>query len=241
MVKNFFVGSYSSRSLDEAKIPLRYCPRDKNQTNSISGDKPNKPNANYVVKMNLKNDSADFKIPPPLPKQIAKQALEGFMPFKNDDLKSLQYMEYLKYYADELPDFPRHLETQWIQEFRMAAFMFRPLPTEMNSRFTRSIEIESTRKNENFEPQYSKRSLGQHESLNQSNGMRAVSSWSPSNLLCNRFGVLVADSPVSINTSIGKTKENEKISKADAYISSNRDLFDRPDLDVFEQIFQNTL
>jgi hypothetical protein len=195
-----------------------------------------------VVQGNLKDDTTDFKIPAPLPKHIAKQALEGFMPFKDDNLKSLRYMEYLKYYADEHPEFPKHLDNQWIHEFRMAAFMFRPLPAEMNSRFTRSIEMESNGKPENFESTNSRISFGQPAALNQKNGTRAISLWSPSNLLCNRFCVPVADAPVSINTSsIGKTEKNEKVPKADASNWSNYDLFDRPDLDVFEQIFQNTL
>lgn len=159
------------------------------------------------------------------------------MPFKNHDIKNFRYLDYLKYYAGESTEYPKDLESQWHQEFKMAALMFRPLPIEMKSRFIRPKVTDFDQhsfppEKNNVEPVHRLLEIPNQFDQNQS---RIFFGWSPSSLLCKRFNVPQAD-VVAANTDL--VEENRMLPISVPSNPSNSSLFNRPDLDVFANIFQ---
>ena len=154
-------------------------------------------------------------------------------------------MEYLKYYAGDVSYFPKDIEIQWLPEFKMAAYMYGPLPTEINARFARARNLDSAspsflKVNENFESMDLTSTHRKVETLNETNDAekRTNFAWSPSSLLCKRFNISRADIPLEAHTLTNSTEEIRNLPEAFNFQSSSPALFSRPNIEVFAHIFQ---
>ncbi|KAI9500902.1 hypothetical protein BX070DRAFT_254606 [Coemansia spiralis] len=114
---------------------------------------------------------------------IAKAALEGFMPFSDDPTKQQRYKNFLQAAAFVTNNSPVNhvLDTRETQEFAQMAHVFRPNAT-MLSRFT-----SSTQKAAEALPE--ENVVAATNTSNKKTVQRTVLEWAPSLLLCKRMEV----------------------------------------------------
>ncbi|KDQ61939.1 hypothetical protein JAAARDRAFT_190648 [Jaapia argillacea MUCL 33604] len=198
------------------------------------------------ITTNLSHPSASTSsLPPPLPPaptvtaldpQVAQLALRGFQPFTTDPVKQSRYTTFLRSSAEPdaplpqlkaLPNQSEHDFQKEIEDYKKAAFVFKPLSGAMAGRFTSSATVEfSTKATEGlhtpkFEPE-TKPSGGEEEEKKveeedvspkahaarmglYGSMTRDVTSWYPHRLLCKRFGIKDPhpDGPVMTSTTSG--------------------------------------
>lgn len=194
---------------------------------------------NYKTNPSLKNPLEAQSMPviavgiPRTDPAVAKAALLGFQPFKNEPLKQARYTAYLNSQASSqsvplqplsgqsITDFNSELES-----FAKAAHIFKPMSTAMASRFRSSSSVETAPNQQEGLYQPTEEVYAEHE---QKQGQEALkkaevqespkenaakmglfgrltreeSDWAPARLLCKRFRV----APPKLSTS--ETREDE--------------------------------
>lgn len=190
--------------------------------------------------------------------EVAKKALNGFMPFQNALEKHEAYLKYLQYYAENQSKGELRIEKSWLAEFSKAASIFRPLPAILSSRFTSSSkpglhhEVSS---NQQPTPKANATDVPLNKGCESINARsRQVKNWTPADLLCKRFSVPNPyDKEAKVKSEVKElvnlesvvsfvkplpSKETKDLEKSMTEVTL--DIFVRPASDIFKQIFGDT-
>jgi G patch domain-containing protein 1 len=138
-----------------------------------------------------------------LESSVAQQALQGFIPFKQNPEKQFRYKQYLNHfaYSYEMPQFPEDYtaadEEKELAEFHKAAQIFRPLMSSMAARFTSAkgneelvntnVGLKSINEYEKVvNPNMKEETRRELESITKT---RMIYTWVPSHILIKRFNI----------------------------------------------------